>query len=61
MFFYNQFFEASTYAIVIDHNNSNDFSIDFIESRVYDILSNINPNKAMGPDKIHCRIIKICA
>ena len=60
-FFYNQFSEASTYVIVIDHNNSNDFSIDFNKSRVYDILSNINPNKAMGPDKIHCPIIKICA
>ena len=60
-FFYNQFSEASTYDIVIDHNNSDDFSIDFNESRVYDILSNINPNKAMGPDKIHGRILKSCA
>ena len=60
-FFYNPFSEASTYDIVIDHNNSDDFSIDFNESRVYDILSNINPNKAMGPDKIHGRILKSCA
>ena len=29
--------------------------------RVYDMLSNINPNKAIGPDKIHGRILKNCA
>ena len=58
-FFYNQFSEASTYDIVIDHNNSDDFSIDFNESRVYDILSNINPNKAMGPEKYMVESLKV--
>ena len=28
---------------------------------MYGILNNINPNKAMGPDKIHGKILKNCA
>ena len=60
-FFYNQFSEASTYDIDVDHSNSDDFCIEFNDSIVHGILSNINLNKAMGPDKIHGRILKSCA
>ena len=60
-FFFDQFSEASSYSIDIDNNHSDDFNIDFNHSRVYDIMRNINTNKAMGPDKIHGLVLKICA
>ena len=63
-FFFKQFSEASSYGIDVDSSNSNDLFIDFNASRVFAILSNLNPpNKAMGlvPDKIHGIILKNCA
>ena len=60
-FFYKQFSEASSYSISVDDTNSRDFCIDFNASRVFSILKNINPNKAMGPDKIHGLVLKNCA
>ena len=52
-FFYDQFSEPSLYDTNVDHSNSQDFFIDFNASRVFSILSDLNPNKALGPDKIH--------
>ena len=60
-FFYKQFSEASTYEIEIDHSLSPNFVIDFNQSRVFEILQNINSSKAMGPDKINGRVLKSCA
>ena len=60
-FFYKQFSEASTYAINIDNNNSDQYRINFNESRVLNLLNNINPKKAMGPDKINGRVLKNCS
>ena len=60
-FFYEQFSERSKYDIPIDHNKSHYNVIDFNSSRIFSILKNINPNKAMGPDKIHGLVLKNCA
>ena len=60
-FFYRQFSEASTYETEIDHSLSPNFVIDFNQSRVFEILQNINSSKAMGPDKISGRVLKSCA
>ena len=37
------------------------FDINFNQSRVQRLLSNINSNKAQGPDGIHGKILKKCA
>ena len=60
-FFYDQFSDASAYDIEIDNSRSQNFVIDFNQARVYEILKNINSNKAMGPDKIHGMVLKSCA
>ena len=60
-YFYNQFSDESKYDISISNFDSENFDIDFSCSRINDILKNINPNKAMGPDKISGRILKRCA
>ena len=60
-FFYSQFSDASAYDIEIDHSQSQNFVIDFNQSRVYEVLKDINSNKAMGPDKIHGMVLKTCA
>ena len=60
-FFYDQFSEPSLYDTNVDHSNSQDFFIDFNASRVFSILSDLNPNKALGPDKIHGLVLKNCA
>ena len=60
-FFYNQFSDASIYDIDIDDTQSPNFVIDFNHSRVFEILRNLNSSKAMGPDKINGRVLKLCA
>ena len=60
-FFYRQFSESSEYNISVDDSNPENFQIDFSISRVFEILKSLNSNKAMGPDKIHGRILKSCA
>ena len=60
-FFYKQFSDASTYDVNIDSSHSEEYRIDFNVSRVQTLLKNINSNKAMGPDKIHGRVLKNCA
>ena len=59
-FFHQQFSSPSNYTIPIDDQN-NEFSIDFSSNRITNILRNLNPNKAVGPDKIHGQILKNCA
>ena len=57
-FFYEQFSERSKYDIRIDHNNSHYYVIDLNSSSIFSILRNINPSKAMGPNKIHGLVLK---
>ena len=60
-FFYNQFSSASNYDIDIDFNIEESFEIDFNVDKVNDILTNLDSNKAQGPDNIHGLILKKCA
>ena len=60
-FFYKQFSDASVYNIGVFDQGSAEFKIDFCKSRVESVLKNLNANKAMGPDKIHGRILKNCS
>ena len=60
-FFYKQFSSASNYDLSVDYSNPENFKIDFSESRIKSILNAINASKAMGPDKIHGRILKHCS
>ena len=60
-FFYNQFSSASNYDIDIDFNIEESFEIDFNVGKVYDILTNLDSNKAQGPDNIHGLVLKKCA
>ena len=52
-FFADQFSETSLYDIDIDFSSDDRFCIDFYHSRVRKILSDINSNKAQGPDRIN--------
>lgn len=58
-FFYEQFSSQSNYDIDIKYNNSN--QVYFSVSEVKNILKNLDPNKAPGPDQIHGKILKNCA
>ena len=60
-FFYSQFSSASNYDIDIDFKSDESFEVDFDLSKVKDILSNIDSNKAQGPDNIHGLVQKNCA
>ena len=58
-FFYEQFSSQSNYDIEINYNCPN--QVHFSVSEVKDILKNLDPNKAPGPDQIHGKILKNCA
>ena len=60
-FFFNQFSDPSSYDIDISYLNDSNFDIDFDHRTVRKLLSNINSNKAQGPDGIHGKILKNCA
>ena len=60
-FFFEQFSAASSYDIDIDYSNDRRFDIEFDHERIRKILSNINSNKAYGPDGIHGKLLKNCA
>ena len=60
-FFYNQFYSTSNYDIDIDFNIDESFEIDFNVDKVNDILTNLDSNKAQGPDNIHGLVLKKCA
>ena len=60
-FFYKQFSDPSKYDINIDFDNDHLFDINFSTDKIYNLLLNINPNKAQGPDLIHGKILKKCA
>ena len=60
-FFFEQFSEASVYNIDIDYSDDSRFDIDFDHRKIRKLLSNINANKAYGPDGIHGKLLKNCA
>ena len=60
-YFCDQFSERSNYDIEIDYKNDVKYDIDFCPSKIRDLLSKINSNKANGPDKIHGKILKFCS
>ena len=60
-FFADQFSNPSRYDININFAASDGFDIDFSTQIVYNILKNLNINKAMGPDGIHGLVLKNCS
>ena len=60
-YFFDQFSGASNYDISIDWTNDSLFDIDFDAMEIKRLLSNVNSNKACGPDGIHGKILKQCA
>ena len=60
-FFHEQFSEDSKYDIDIDHRQDEEIDIDFSYTRIKQLLTNINTNKAPGPDDIHGKVLKHCA
>jgi endonuclease/exonuclease/phosphatase family metal-dependent hydrolase len=60
-FFCDQFSDSSNYNINVDYSNDNDFDVSFCHRRIRRLLSNVNSNKANGPDGIHGKILKFCA
>ena len=59
--FFSQFSEVSHYDTPVDVRNFLQLDIDFSPLRILDILNNLNVNKAVGPDKIHGRLLKNCS
>ena len=59
-FFYNQFSEPSTYDIEISLEQDEEY-IDFSTTRISQLLSDINVNKACGPDNIPGIVLKHCS
>ena len=60
-YFSDRFSDSSTYDISIDYSNDHQYDIDFCHRKICKLLSNINSNKAGGPDAIHGKILKNCA
>ena len=60
-FFFDQFSEPSCYDVDISYDNDSNFDIAFDHRKVRKLLSDINSNKAHGPDGIHGKILKNCA
>ena len=60
-YFYDQFTQKSKYNIAIDLKENDNFEININRKLVHEYLSDLNPNKAPGPDGIHARILKVCA
>ena len=58
-FFFEQFSSSSKYDIEINYSKVPD--IQFSPVDVEKILRSTDPNKAPGPDKIHGKILKMCA
>ncbi|MCP4459038.1 MAG: hypothetical protein GY816_13600, partial [Cytophagales bacterium] len=59
-YFQQQFSEPSNYDIPIDSGMDQWHYIDFDRIRVLHVLKNLNPNKALGPDKINGKVLKNC-
>ena len=61
-FFYDQFSAQSNYDIDINWTDNDKLNkIDFRPYKIEKLLSEINPNKACGPDGIPGKVLKECA
>ena len=61
-FFYDKFSEQSKYDIDINWTDDDILNnIDFCTDKIQNFLSDINPNKACGPDGIPGKVLKYCA
>ena len=60
-YFCDQFSDSSSYNIYFDFSNDDNYDIMFSPSKIFDLLSKINSNKAKGPDGIHGKVLKNCA
>ena len=60
-YFFNQFTGPSNYDVEVDFDINDSFSIDFNPLKIQKLLSEINTNKAMGPDGIHGKMLKNCS
>ncbi|MCP4458443.1 MAG: hypothetical protein GY816_10545, partial [Cytophagales bacterium] len=60
-FFADQFSNPSHYNIDIDWDNDDTNNIDFSLSEIRNLLYQVNPRKAHGPDGIHGMVLKNCA
>ena len=60
--FHSQFSDESLYDIAVEHSRSQSTpEIDLSCTRIKNILSKLNVNKAIGPDGIHGRVLKNCS
>ena len=59
-YFQEQFSEPSAYSIPIEFGQHDEWHIDFGPVRVLGVLKNLNPSKALGPDKISGKVLKNC-
>ncbi len=60
-FFRDQFTGVSDYSIDINFSNDHLYKINFEPLRIQNLLQNLDPNKAQGPDNVHGRILKSCS
>ena len=60
-FFADQFSSPSNYSVDIDFSNDHLFQIVFQADYIASLLSDLNPNKAQGPDQINGKILKCCS
>ena len=60
-YFADQFSESSNYDIDIDWHNDDDNDIDFSLPKIRNLLIQVKPRKAAGPDGIHGMVLKNCA
>ena len=60
-FFAAQFSDCSRYDVDVDFSNDHMYEIEFQAELIASLLSNLNPNKAPGPDGIHGKILKMCS
>ena len=60
-FFRDQFTGNSDYSIDVDYSNDHLYQVDFGHECIHNLLKNLDPNKAQGPDNIHGKILKKCS
>ena len=61
IYFCDQFSEQSSYKFDFDFSGEDKYDINFCPRHIETLLSQINSNKANGPDKIHGKILKNCS
>ena len=59
-YFYSQFTLPSNYDTFVNFQTDESFDVDFGEGNIKKLLSQVNVNKAMGPDRIHGLMLKSC-